>query len=266
MATYAAPVVQNLNDIVAELQPSVQGQTDVINKQKEASAAIYDAQRAGLDAAKTQGFNDINTQATGRGMTFSGIPLNEQAAYLSTKYLPGVQAANAQQNADALAYDRSIADLNANIFNKAFDTRTTQQRDLTDWNKMLSGQDFSRSERIAGQDFTKSEREASQSFTADQNQKERDFKAAQNAADRASRGGGAGSAPNGGAAGARAFLLANANSDGKVNPSVWAAAVDLASQGGMGFGGDQGFASTFWSFADDGNWQKYKLGYDKYMK
>jgi hypothetical protein len=92
---------------------------------------------------------------------------------------------------------------------------------------------------------------------------------AQNAANRAAsaaRASGAGSAPNGGAAGARAFLLANANSDGKVNPSVWAAAVDLASQGGMSFGGDQGFASTFWSFADDGNWQKYKLGYDKYMK
>ena len=119
MAT--APTVQTLDQIMAELQPSVQGQVGVINQQKAANAAVYDAQRAGLDAQKVKGFNDINTQATGRGMAFSGIPLNEQAEYLSTKYLPGIQAANAQQNMDALAYDRQAADLNANIFNRAFD-------------------------------------------------------------------------------------------------------------------------------------------------
>lgn len=274
MAT--APTVQKLDQIMAELQPSVQGQVDVINKQKAASAAVYDAQRAGLDAQKVRGFNDINNQATGRGMSFSGIPLNEQAEYLSTKYLPGVQAANAQQNMDALAYDRQAADLNANIFNKAFDWRNQQVLTLNDWNKMLAGQEFSKSERLESQSWQTSEREAGQNFTAGENQKERDFTASQNAMSRAAsaarsgggasaRASGALNAPTGGAEAARAFLLQNSDAKGKVNPSVWAAAVDMASKGGMGFGGGDGFASTFWSYANDKDWKKYKLGYEKYL-
>ena len=269
MAT--APTVQKLDQIMAELQPSVQGQVDVINQQKAASAGIYDAQRAGLDAQKVQGFNDINTQATGRGMAFSGIPLNEQAEYLSTKYLPGIQAANAQQNADALAYDRQAADLNANIFNKAFDWRNQQVLTLNDWNKMIAGQEFSKSERLDSQNWQTSERVAGQEFSSSENQKERDFTASQNAMSKAAsaaasaRGSGALNAPTSGAEAARAFLLQNSDSQGKVNPSVWAAAVDMASKGGMGFGGGDGFASTFWSYANNDQWQKYKLGYEKYM-
>lgn len=273
MAT--APTVQKLDQIMAELQPSVQGQVDVINQQKAASAGIYDAQRAGLDAQKVEGFNDINTQATGRGMAFSGIPLNEQAEYLSTKYLPGIQAANAQQNMDALAYDRQSADLNANIFNKAFDWRNQQVLTLNDWNKMLAGQEFSKSERLEGQSWQTSERVAGQEFSSSENQKERDFTASQNAASRAAaarsgggasaRASGALNAPTSGAEAARAFLLSNSDSQGKVNPSVWAAAVDMANKGGMTFGGGDGFANTFWSYANDDQWKKYKLGYEKYM-
>lgn len=270
MATYSAPTVQKLGDIMQELQPSVQGQIDVIGQQKEANAGIYEAQRAGLDATKTQEFNTINTQATGRGMAFSGIPLNEQAEYLSTKYLPGVQASHAQQNADSLAYDRQTADLNANVFNKAFDWRNQQVLTLNDWNKMLSGQDFSRSERISGQDWQSGENKLSRDHTSSENKLNREFEASQNAMSRAAQAASRGSsgtlnAPTNGASAARAFLLQNANEDGKVNPSVWAAAVDMAGSGGMGFGGDDGFASTFWSYADDSSWQKYKLGYDKYM-
>lgn len=180
-----APKVQNLSDIMAELNPSIQGQTDVINKQKAANAATFDAQRSALEGAKTKGFNQINEQATGRGMAFSGIPLNEQANYLADKYLPGIQAANAQQNADSLAYDKQIADLGANVFNKAFDTRNTQTMSLNDWNKMLSGQDFSRSERIAGQNFSSSQADKQRQFQAEQDALQRNFTASQNAAARA---------------------------------------------------------------------------------
>ena len=294
MATYEAPSVQSLGDIMQELQPAVQGQVDVINAQKEANAGVYEAQRAGLDATKTREFNTINTQATGRGMTFSGIPLNEQAEYLSTKYLPGVQASHAQQNADSLAYDRQSADLNANVFNRAFDWRNQQTLTLNDWNKMLAGQEWQTgereagqqwqsgenvlnrthqtSERVAGQDWQSGENRLNREHTSSENKADREFQASQNAMNRASqaaaRGSGSGSAlnaPTRGAEAARAFLLQNSDSQGKVNPSVWAAAVDMAGKGGMGFGGSDGFASTFWSYANDDQWKKYKLGYEKYM-
>lgn len=290
MAT--APTVQSLGDIMAELQPSVQGQVDVINQQKSANAAIYEAQRAGLDATKTQEFNRINDQATGRGMAFSGIPLNEQAEYLSTKYLPGVQASHAQQNADSLAYDRQLADMNTNMFNKSFDWRNQQVLTLNDWNKMLAGQEFSRgereagqkwqsgenvlernfrtSERVAGQQFTASEREASQKFTSGENQKERDFTTSQNAMSRAASGGGGG---GGGAGGGgmsdrekiSAFLSSRQDSNGNVSQGDWAVAAQMAHSSGMKFGGSDGFANNFWGYANDKEWAKYKQGYDRYM-
>jgi len=270
MATYSAPTVQNLGDIVKELQPSVQEQTDVIGKQKAANAAIYDAQRSALDAAKVQGFNDINSQATGRGMTFSGIPLNEQAEYLSTKYLPGVQQANAQQNADALAYDKSIADLNTNVFNKAFDTRTGQINNLNDWNKMMEGQEFTTSEREASQKYSTSEREASQKFTTSEREASQNFTASQNAADRAASAANAARASASPSispkAAVQSYLENNIDpSTGTVSVKAWQRAAQMAYDSGIKFGGDNGFASTFWGYANDSDWQDYKLGYDKYL-
>lgn len=230
-----APTVQTLDQIMAELQPGYTGQRKVIAKGIQNTNETYKASELALDAAKTQGFNQINTQATGKGTTFSGISADEQADYLSTKYLPGKQAAKAQQQADILTLEGQNAALDTDIRNRAQAIRDNQVSSVNAWNLQ----------------------QAQIEATARENA----------AVARSSGGGGAGSAPMGGAAGVRAFLLKNANPQtGKVNPSVWAAAVDLASQGGMSFGGDQGFANTFWSFADDGAWQKYKLGYDKYMK
>jgi len=268
MAT--APTVQNLSDIMAELNPSIQGQTDVINKQKAANAAIYDAQRAGLEGAKTKAFNQINDQATGRGMAFSGIPLNEQANYLADKYLPGIQEANARQNMDALAYDKTIADMNTNVFNKAFDTRVNQTNQLNSWNQMLSGQDFSRSEREAGQAWQATQSQLDRDFRMSEAEKERNFTAAQNAASRAasaSRGGGGG---GGGSSMTpqekiQAFLMSSQDANGNVSQGAWSIAASMAKAAGQSFGGEDGFANTYWGFANDKEWKKYKEGYERYM-
>src|SRR5690348_17276641 len=101
MAT--APQVQTLAQAMAELDPAYAASRDVVSQQQAALPAKFNAQRAALTAEKGQGFNAINNQATGRGLSFSGIPLDEQATYLSTKYLPGMQAADYQQNQEQLA-------------------------------------------------------------------------------------------------------------------------------------------------------------------
>lgn len=90
MATQA-PTVQSLSDVYNELNSAYAGGRDVINEQISGLGEKYGAQRTALEAEKVQGFDTINEQATGRGMAFSGIPLDEQAKYLSTKYLPGMQ-------------------------------------------------------------------------------------------------------------------------------------------------------------------------------
>ena len=58
MAT--APTVESLDQIMAELQPGYTGQKGIINQQIANTDATYKASELALDAAKTQGFNQIN--------------------------------------------------------------------------------------------------------------------------------------------------------------------------------------------------------------
>lgn len=126
----AAPQVQSVEQIIADLNPAYGGSIDVINKRRAALPAQFQAQRSGLEAEKVVGFNHINNQATGRGMSFSGIPLDEQANYLSTKYLPGLQQLALQENEQNLALDEALAGINKERRLNAMDIRTNQQSAL----------------------------------------------------------------------------------------------------------------------------------------
>ena len=126
----AAPTVQSVEQIIADLNPAYSGSIDVLNKRRAALPTQFQAQRSGLEAEKVVGFNQINNQATGRGMSFSGIPLDEQANYLSTKYLPGMQQLALQENEQNLALDEALAGINKERRLKAMDIRTGQQSAL----------------------------------------------------------------------------------------------------------------------------------------
>lgn len=130
-----APQVQTLAQVMAELDPAYAAQQSVIQQRQAGLGAKYDAQRSGLAAEKGQGFNAINNQATGRGMSFSGIPLDEQATYLSTKYLPGVQMSNFQQNEEDLGLQGEIAQIGTQKANQAFGVVQQQKSDLNSWNQ-----------------------------------------------------------------------------------------------------------------------------------
>ena len=123
----AAPQVQSVEQIIADLNPAYSGSIDVLNKRRAALPAQFQAQRSGLEAEKVVGFNQINNQATGRGISFSGIPLDEQANYLSTQYLPGIQQLALQENEQNLALDEALAGINKERRLKAMDIRTNQQ-------------------------------------------------------------------------------------------------------------------------------------------
>jgi len=248
-----APTVQTLDQIMAELQPGYTAQRGVIQKGIQNTNETYKASELALDAAKTQGFNQINDQATGKGVgrAFSGLPIVEQADYLSTKYLPGLQQAKAQQQNDILTLEGQNAALDTDIRNRAFSSRESQIGAQNQWNLQQESQ-------RAAAEAARIERD----FRASEAQKERAHQAAQAAASRAAA---KPKAPS---------LVANIRSylDNYVNPEtgtvpkkVWQNAVQLAYESGMKFGGDKGFASTFWGYADDNKWQDYKMGYDKYL-
>ena len=248
-----APTVQSLDQIMAELQPGYTAQRGVIQKGIQNTNETYKASELALDAAKTQGFNQINDQATGKGVgrAFSGLPIVEQADYLSTKYLPGLQQAKAQQQKDILTLEGQNAALDTDIRNRAFSSRENQIGAQNQWNLQQESQ-------RAAAEAARIERD----FRASEAQKERAHQAAQAAASRAAAKPKAPSLE----ANIRAYLDNYVNPEtGTVPKKVWQNAVQLAYESGMKFGGDKGFASTFWGYADDNKWQDYKMGYDKYL-
>lgn len=128
------PVVQTLAQVMADLDPAYAGQTSVVQQKQAGLGAKYGAQKSALTAEKAEGFNTINDQAVGRGAAFSGIPVDEQARYLATKYLPGVQAADAQMNEEDLTLQGKIADINADKTKTAYSTVQQQNQNLNSWN------------------------------------------------------------------------------------------------------------------------------------
>lgn len=255
MAT--APTVQTLDQIMAELQPGYQKQREVIAKGIQNTNETYKASELALDAAKTQGFNQINEQATGRGLAFGGIPIVEQADYLSTKYLPGKQQAKAKQQEDILTLEGMNAQLDTEIRNRAFSTRDAQTSALNQWNLQQA--------QIAAQaEAARLERE----FRAAEAEKDRQFQASQNAASRAAQNAAsrAASAPKAVSPqqAALAIISRGLGSDGYVSPSTFQLARDMYRQAG----GDAGqFASEFWKYTgagagqkNEGNWKAYYYG------
>lgn len=172
MAT--APIVQTLDQIQAELQPGYTAQRGVIQKGILNTNETYKASELALDASKTQGFNQINEQATGKGTAFGGIPVTEQADYLSTKYLPGKQAAKAKQQEDILTLEGQNASLDTDIRNKAFGSRETQVGSVNQWNLQQAANE-------AAAEAARLQRD----FTATEAAKDRANQNAQNAANRA---------------------------------------------------------------------------------
>jgi len=128
-----APVVQNLDDILASLSPAYSGQEQVIGQQQAALPGKYDAERQALGAEKTNTFRDINTGANSKGLAFSGIPEAEQARYLGEKYLPGLTNLTTQQNTEGLTLSGQLASLESDKRLRALDTQNTQQKALSDW-------------------------------------------------------------------------------------------------------------------------------------
>ena len=224
MAT--APTVQTLDQIMAELQPGYTAQREVIGKGIQNTNETYKASELALDASKTAGFNQINEQATGKGLAFGGVPIVEQADYLSTKYLPGKQAAKAKQQEDILTLEGMNASLDTDIRNKAFGAREGQVSSVNQWNLQQQAQE-------AAAEAARIDRD----FRASQADKDRAHTAAQNAANRAASAaaqpkGLSGSELNGWASN---YVKGKQGSDKKISPSAYYAGFsDFYTQTGLG--------------------------------
>lgn len=90
------------------------------------------------NAQKDQAFTDITNQARQRGMGFSGIPLSEQASYLSTNFAPAIanlkSSAESNKNSLLQSIQQYVRDRN-NQAQSIFDNeenRALQQKQLAE--------------------------------------------------------------------------------------------------------------------------------------
>lgn len=106
--------------------------------------------------------------------------------------------------------------------------------------------------------------------------KDREFALAQQAAARSASSGGGGGRSSGGGGSSKpsvtqvrnnivSMLEASKGADGKVSPKDWGVIAGYAYNNGITFGGNSGFANSYWKYANDSHWQDYQQGYEAYM-
>lgn len=78
------------NSVYDSLGSVYDPQTQLVQSQIDQLQPQQDAQQASLDQAKVNAFKDISTSANSKGVLFSGVPIDQQATYVGTKYLPAV--------------------------------------------------------------------------------------------------------------------------------------------------------------------------------
>ena len=236
----SAPVVQTLDQVMAELAPGAQGQLSNIDKRRGLVATNAEAQKAGLEAAKVKGFNTINNQMTGRGISFGGIAADEQAQYLAEKYLPAVAGVDMSVNERNLGLDNEAAKIQSDMRNQAIGIRESQKKDLNSWNMQEAS--------LAAQaEQNRLNREHEASMTRMKINSEASIAAANRAAQAAQN-----VSPN--IAGIGDFLSSKVGKDGKVHPNTWQKAkIQWMQQGGD----PSSFTSAFANYINQDHYWDY---------
>lgn len=149
----AKPTVRDLNKLVATIGKSVQPQKAILDQSIADNATAGVAQEAGLKATAEQAYGQIEQGAQNKGMLFSGFSPDEQAKYNAGTYLPALanlQSTIAQTRASLLGRK---ADLDTDVFNKAFTAREGDRAVVNDWKKMTAQQQFDARQAALTRDF-----------------------------------------------------------------------------------------------------------------
>jgi len=240
----AAPAVQNLSDIVAQIGAAYAPQKALIDQSITANDQSGAAQTQGIEAKKTQAFGGIDQTATDRGMAFSGFTPDAEAKYTGSTYLPALP--NLQNTIastrNSLLGKKAGLDTAANT--QAFSVHEGQVKDAQAW------QDAQDAAARAEQ-----QRQEQNAFTANQNDLNRRAQAAAAAAKPGAQPTAADIKKADGSAIAGSLSHATGK-DGYVSPASYAAAkADWVNQGYS----SQEFDNAYSNFRNPKN-SYYKVG------
>lgn len=112
---------RTLDQILAEVTAKSDPQRQIVLGQISSLPTQQAADEAGLEAKKTQAFDDILGGARRRGLGFSGIPLGEQAKYTATDYAPALANMKAGYNTRKSTLESALADIGRSDYMSAQD-------------------------------------------------------------------------------------------------------------------------------------------------
>lgn len=120
-------MAQDLTSIIQELDAAYNPSRQTINDRINGLQGAQDADVAGLQATQTQAFDDITAGARSRGIGFSGIPLQEQAKYTASSFLPAVAKVKQSYNDGRNSLVDTLNNMNIDQRKTAMSIRETQQ-------------------------------------------------------------------------------------------------------------------------------------------
>lgn len=119
-------MAQELGQIIQELDAAYNPSRQAINDRINGLQGAESADLAGLEAQKNQSFDDITNGARSRGIGFSGIPLQEQAKYTASSFLPAVAKVKQQYVANRGSLVDALNQMNMDQHKTAMGLRETQ--------------------------------------------------------------------------------------------------------------------------------------------
>lgn len=110
-------------DIIKEIQAGYNPIKDAYNKQLKELDPQQQLDVQGLEQAKQNAFGDITTGANRRGMFYSGMPLEEQAKYTGSEYLPSLASLKSRYAGLRGNLREALAGVDRDMYNRAQELR-----------------------------------------------------------------------------------------------------------------------------------------------
>jgi len=116
-------MARELQQILTELNAVYDPQKQNYNQQIQSLDPAMQAEEKGLSAAKEDAFSQITAGANRRGLLFSGIPIEEQARYTGSQYLPSVANLKSRYATQRFNLQDALAKVTADQYNTAYGIR-----------------------------------------------------------------------------------------------------------------------------------------------
>lgn len=119
---------RTLDQILGELNTVYEPQINSLRKQQSMIPQSIASETQGLQAKQGEAFDSILGGARQRGLGFSGIPLQEQAKYTSTEFLPALARLQQGGRQQAMSLEDAILGINERRQNSALGQRQYEQQ------------------------------------------------------------------------------------------------------------------------------------------